>query len=175
MISDFTSTSSFLPAGSFVLILLLIFSLICCFNGYKLFKVLIKFYGFIILMFLGIVIGSLLGFSGGTLTIIAVCSGILGVFLSFKFYKAMVMFTIGYQCLIVLLSIIPSTAICVIISIVIGFLSTKFIKPVVSVTTAISSAVIIGDIISILLPFTIPFTIIIKIGFAIAGMVKQIT
>lgn len=174
MISNSITTLSNSVMGNLFIILALIFALVCCFNGYKLFKVLIKFYGFLIFFALGLVVGSILGLSGQMLTIIGFCSGLLGIFLAYKFYKGMVVFTIAYQTYIVLMMIIPSTFIVVIISIVIGFLATNFIKPVVSVTTAISSALFISSILITLIPFVAPFEIFITIGFAIAGSVKQL-
>lgn len=174
MVNEFISALSNSFIGNWALIFSLIFSLVCCFNGYKLFKVLIKFYGFIIFTIIGIVLGSTLGFNSTYLTIFSTALGIIGILLSYKFYRGMVIFTVMYQAFLVISLLIPSIVIAILISALVGILSSYAIKPVIAITTATSSSLVIASIVAVLLPLFIPFQFFIAIVFAILGIVKQL-
>ncbi len=156
-------------------IISLIFAVICCFFGYKLFKFLIKFYGFIFFSIIGVIIAGNFEQIGTMLWyIIVLGSGILGIFLSYKFYKLSIFIAVAFQAYMFLIAVVPVSLICVILSGIAGSLALFFIKPVVSITTATSSGYIIGASLSLLVPFLAPFEMIIFILFAVLGSLKQL-
>ncbi len=175
MPNTFINTLSSSVYGNGFLILTLIFSLICCFKGYKLFNFFIKFYGFIIFSILGFVICDNFDITGVTLYLIVLCFGLLGIFLSFKFYKFSVFVAVSFQAYAVFMSIIPISFICLILSGIIGSLALFFLKPVISIATSTSSAVIIASSICAFIPVLTPYSFIIFAFFAIYGSYKQIT
>lgn len=164
----------FQAMGSFSAVVSIIFALIICFNGYNLFKFLVKFYGFVIFALLGFLLSQYFGFDGAFMYIIIICGGLVGVFLSFRFYKFSVFIAIAFQMYAVIYSIIPVGFVALILSCIVGSLAQMFIKPVIAISTASSSALVISSSAVALLPFLTPFDIVIFILFAVLGSCKQI-
>ncbi len=171
--TDFTNAISQSIYGNGVLIISLIFAFISCFNGYKLFKFLIRIYGFLAIGFIGLLIGAMIGVSSDIMWLMGLGFGILGIFLSYKFYKFMVFVAIAFQAYAVIVTIIPISFVALILSIVAGSLSLMFIKPVIAISTASSGAMILSTNFATLLPITAPFSAIIFIAFAVLGSLSQ--
>ncbi len=174
MTSTYISSMSQSPFGNSMIFIGLIIALIGCFNGYKLFKVLLKVYGFFAFSLIGFLVAGLLGLTDNIMIFTILGFGILGVLLSFKFYKFAMYVVVAFQAYAVISTIIPVGFIALIISLIIGSLSLLFIKPVIAISTATSGALYIANCLVVLLPFANPYSTIIFIAFAVLGSYKQL-
>lgn len=170
----FNSISDF-AVGDSITIISLILGLIFCFNGYNLFKFFVRINGFIIFAIIGIFIGLFGEFSTELVVITAIGLGIIGVLLSFKFYKFMVFMTVSFGAYTVIITLVNISIIASILSAVVGSLALMFFKPVVSISSASYSGVIIASSLAVLIPVLSPFELIIFIAFAILGSLKQLS
>ncbi len=174
MSATYMSTLTQSPFGNTILLIGMVIALIGCFNGYKLFKFLLKVYGFVAFSIIGFLVANLLGLTDSTLTITILVFGILGVLLSFKFYKFAMYVVVAFQVYNVIITIVPIGFIALIVSLIIGSLSLLFIKPVIAVSTATSGALYISNSLVLFLPFTSSFSIVIFIVLSVLGIFKQL-
>ncbi len=172
--TNFINSISQSILGNGFIILSLIFAFISCFNGYKLFKFLIRVYGFIAFCVIGAIVGAIIGVPTDIIWIVILGFGVLGIFLSYKFYKFMVFIAISFQSYTVIVSIIPIAFIALILSVIVGSLSLMFIKPVIAISTATSSALIISSTFVTFIPALLPFNSIICVVFAVLGSLSQL-
>lgn len=152
----------------------IIFSIISCFYGYKLFKFYIKIYGFIAFAVIGATVLGFLGISGSTFTIGILIAGIIGALIANKFYKFTVYVIVAMSAFAVIYAIIPIWFISFTISMAIGSLSLFFIKPVICISTASSGAVFIASSIGAIISVPQFTLVIIYALFTIFGSLKQL-
>lgn len=162
-------------ADAFICSVSIIVSLIICFYGYTLYKFFVRAYGFIALSTVGAIISGYIGLSTPVFLIVSIIFGLLGAVCAVKYHETTVFITVLLSVYAVIYSLTNSIPLTIIFSLIAGFLSINFIKPVVSVSTATYGAMVISASVESLFPNTVPIIITsIGVGLSIFGSYKQI-
>lgn len=143
-------------------IVILIISILGCFFGYKIARVFIAICGFIVGMFIGIGVASVLRIelekSGTIIAIVLIC-GIIFAILSYKFYKIgvfiMTFLNSGLFMLLVGSDLLKNEeqalVLALIAGIVIAIIAVMFTKPMIIITTSVTWGKIAGLFLAVLL------------------------
>lgn len=170
---------------SVVIFPLLIYSLICCFLGYKLFRFSLAVQGFLG----GAVVGAVLGLVAGigsenmmsSVVLFAIVAGIIGAVLTWFLYKLGVFMygcSISFVVVLVLcilggMQINTALVTALFLSIIIGIVCVFAIKHAVILVTGISNGVISGILLGILMQAPVGVMLLLAVLFSVGGCVVQ--
>ncbi|MBE6902702.1 MAG: hypothetical protein E7478_09525 [Ruminococcaceae bacterium] len=170
---------------SVVIFPLLIYSLICCFFGYKLFRFSLAVQGFLG----GAVVGAVLGLVAGigsdsmmvSVVVFASIAGVIGALLTWFLYKLGVFMygcSISFVVVLVLcilggMQINTALVTALFLSIIIGIVCVFAIKHAVILVTGISNGVISGILLGILMQAPVGVMLLLAVLFSVGGCVVQ--
>ena len=157
--------------------IIIVFGLIQCFFGFKLFKLYLGIIGFLIAFIMGAV-AEVLIFEYSFFIFALIC-GAVGAWLSFKIYKASIFVCVFLITTIapVLIGIVTNNPFLivagVILGIVTGAIGMKLVKPVLIFSTAIPGGIMVFQGASYLQGIESGVAILIGIGFCTGGILYQ--
>ena len=132
------------PMAKGIVITTFLFAALQCFFGYKLLKLCIQVCGFFSFGIFGGVIAKNFTDSQVVITIISLLFALLGTFIAFKLYKVGVFILCGSMGFLLGYVVMQNVLLGIIIAIIVGTLSVIFLKPVVIISTSVSSGLLSG-------------------------------
>ena len=125
----------------------LVIAVLNCFFGFKLRKLWVSVFGFLVGFSAGFALASLLvQDNSAVVTVAAVVLGVLLALIAYKLYQAGVFLWCGISAFTTFYQLLPfqtewiAILVCAVLAILVGIIAVKFMRPIIILTTAVSGA-----------------------------------